>query len=69
MTSDAAVREQRIQALLQERCDGNKNIIHACAAMCAPTSNKENDSGELTRACHSYHIMRLHFQINVVHLH
>ena len=25
MTSDAAVREQRIQALLQERCDGNKN--------------------------------------------
>lgn len=65
MTSDAAVREQRIQALLQERCDGNKNIIHACAAMCAPTSNKENDSGELTLARHTlywvHRIVRLHF--------
>lgn len=29
-----------------ERCDGNRNVLHACVAMCAPTSNKdENNAG------------------------
>lgn len=28
-----------------ERCDGNRNILHACISMCSPTSNKENDQG------------------------
>ena len=33
----------QIQAILNERCDGNRNIFHACISMCAPTSNKENE--------------------------
>ncbi|KAG7207185.1 hypothetical protein KM043_008872 [Ampulex compressa] len=35
----------QIQAILTERCDGNRNILHACVNMCSPTSNKENDQG------------------------
>ncbi|KAH9634156.1 hypothetical protein HF086_001358 [Spodoptera exigua] len=35
--------KQQILSILQERCDGNRNIIHACVHMCAPTSNKEPD--------------------------
>lgn len=38
--------EQQILAILQERCDGNRNILHACVHMCAPTSNKEPDVGK-----------------------
>lgn len=39
---------EQIQIILNERCDGNRNIIHACVAMCSPTSNKDpvdNDLG------------------------
>ncbi|KAJ9581588.1 hypothetical protein L9F63_023235, partial [Diploptera punctata] len=32
-----------LQGVLLERCDGNRNIIHACVTMCTPTSNKEGD--------------------------
>jgi E3 ubiquitin-protein ligase EDD1 len=32
-----------LQSILMERCDGNRNILHACVTMCAPTSNKEGD--------------------------
>ena len=46
VTIDLTVREGRIQELLQERCDGNKNILHACVAMCAPLNNKDNEGGE-----------------------
>ncbi|XP_043261279.1 E3 ubiquitin-protein ligase UBR5 isoform X2 [Colletes gigas] len=35
----------QIQAILTERCDSNRNILHACISMCSPTSNKENDQG------------------------
>ncbi|XP_012274394.1 E3 ubiquitin-protein ligase UBR5 isoform X2 [Orussus abietinus] len=35
----------QIQVILTERCDSNRNIIHACVNMCAPTSNKENEPG------------------------
>ena len=35
----------QIQAILTERCDGNRNILHACVNMCSPTSNKENNQG------------------------
>ncbi|KAJ2943793.1 hypothetical protein O0L34_g8113 [Tuta absoluta] len=35
--------KQQILNILQERCDGNRNILHACVHMCAPTSNKEPD--------------------------
>lgn len=34
-----------IQSILNERCDGNRNIFHAVVNMCTPTSNKENDNG------------------------
>lgn len=30
-----------INTILNERCDGNRNIIHACISMCSPTSNKD----------------------------
>lgn len=33
----------QINTILNERCDGNRNIIHACVSMCSPTSNKDND--------------------------
>ncbi|CAL7941705.1 unnamed protein product [Xylocopa violacea] len=33
----------QIQSILAERCDGNRNILHACISICAPPSNKEND--------------------------
>lgn len=33
----------QIAALLQERCDGNRNILHACVNMCSPSSNKDNE--------------------------
>ena len=35
-----------LQNILMERCDGNRNIFHACVTMCTPTSNKEGDQGE-----------------------
>ncbi|XP_028164187.1 E3 ubiquitin-protein ligase UBR5 isoform X5 [Ostrinia furnacalis] len=38
--------KQQILSILQERCDGNRNILHACVHMCAPTSNKEPDIAE-----------------------
>ncbi|XP_064552253.1 E3 ubiquitin-protein ligase hyd [Drosophila montana] len=28
-------------SVVEERCDGNRNIFHACVVMCAPTSNKD----------------------------
>lgn len=33
----------QVQGLLSERCDGNRNIFHACVSMCAPSSNKDLD--------------------------
>ncbi|XP_020295718.1 E3 ubiquitin-protein ligase UBR5 isoform X3 [Pseudomyrmex gracilis] len=33
----------QIQMILKERCDGNRNIFHACINMCSPTSNKETE--------------------------
>ncbi|CAG0903813.1 unnamed protein product, partial [Cyprideis torosa] len=30
------------ERLIQERCDGNRNILHAAVAMTAPTSNRED---------------------------
>lgn len=35
-----------VQAILSERCDGNRNIFHAVVSMCSPTSNKETDNGK-----------------------
>ncbi|XP_015109390.1 E3 ubiquitin-protein ligase UBR5 isoform X1 [Diachasma alloeum] len=36
--------QSQIQAILQERCDGNRNILLACVSMCSPSSNKDNDT-------------------------
>ncbi|KAM7362066.1 E3 ubiquitin-protein ligase hyd isoform 4-T4 [Cochliomyia hominivorax] len=32
-----------ILAILEERCDGARNIFHACTIMCSPTTNKDTD--------------------------
>lgn len=34
------------QDITKEHCDGNRNILHTCVAMCAPTSNKDYDQGK-----------------------
>lgn len=39
---------RQMDVILAERCDGNRNIFHACVSMCAPTSNKEPESGVAT---------------------
>ncbi|KAJ8353856.1 hypothetical protein SKAU_G00214230 [Synaphobranchus kaupii] len=38
-----------LAALLGRRCDGNRNILHACVSVCFPVSNKETkeEEGEL----------------------
>lgn len=33
----------QLATVLAERCDGNRNIVHACVAMCSPTSNKDTE--------------------------
>lgn len=35
----------QMQSILMERCDGNRNILHACINMCVPISNKEMEQG------------------------
>lgn len=39
----SSVGNTSLQAILNERCDGNRNVFHACVTMCAPTSNKEGE--------------------------
>lgn len=39
----SADAKAQIAGILNERCDGNRNILHACVSMCSPTSNKDND--------------------------
>ncbi|KAI5715389.1 hypothetical protein M8J77_015250 [Diaphorina citri] len=33
-----------IRAILSERCDGNRNILHACVTLCQPVSNKDPET-------------------------
>lgn len=35
-----------ISTILRERCDGNRNLLHACVSMCAPVSNKDHEAGK-----------------------
>uniref|UniRef100_UPI00398F2B03 E3 ubiquitin-protein ligase UBR5 isoform X3 n=1 Tax=Pristiophorus japonicus TaxID=55135 RepID=UPI00398F2B03 len=45
----AVLLEQTPQALntfLSNRCDGNRNVLHACVSVCFPTSNKETKEEE-----------------------
>lgn len=32
-----------VMNILEERCDGARNIFHACTIMCSPTTNKDTD--------------------------
>ena len=36
-------RSSGAQSIVNERCDGGRNVIHACVSMCSPTSNKDAD--------------------------
>ncbi|XP_058797650.1 E3 ubiquitin-protein ligase hyd isoform X2 [Phymastichus coffea] len=45
LEQDLKTNTLQMQSILNERCDGNRNILHACISMCAPTSNKENEQG------------------------
>ena len=38
---EIAEGRSQIAAVLAERCDGNRNMFHACVSMCSPTSNKD----------------------------
>lgn len=44
----SADAKSQISSILNERCDGNRNIIHACVSMCSPTSNKDVDDSTST---------------------
>jgi E3 ubiquitin-protein ligase EDD1 len=37
-----------LQSILEERCDGGRNIFHTAISMCQPTSNKDSDSDPIT---------------------
>lgn len=39
-------KQSAVQGILNERCDGGRNVIHACVSMCSPTSNKDSDVQE-----------------------
>lgn len=45
-TSSEAYRLSGVQSIVNERCDGGRNVIHACVSMCSPTSNKDADVQE-----------------------
>lgn len=36
-------RQEMIQEIVSQMADGGRNILHICAAMCIPTTNKEVD--------------------------
>lgn len=36
-------RSNLVQGIVDQLADGGKNILHLCAAMCTPTTNKETD--------------------------
>ncbi|XP_077488259.1 E3 ubiquitin-protein ligase hyd isoform X5 [Amblyomma americanum] len=45
-TCDTETGRATLSNILNERWDGNRNILHAAVSTCFPTSNKENESGE-----------------------
>ncbi|XP_054724980.1 E3 ubiquitin-protein ligase UBR5-like isoform X2 [Uloborus diversus] len=45
--SGTPLGQNTLQCVLNERCDGNRNIFHAAVTTCFPSSNKENDFGDL----------------------
>lgn len=49
----------QIQMILKERCDGNRNILHACVNMCSPTSNKETEQGNTYHTLYSNAVLSI----------
>ncbi|KAI0232893.1 E3 ubiquitin-protein ligase UBR5 [Lamellibrachia satsuma] len=43
-----AAKERKLADILQEYCDGNRNLIHTCVMMCGPTCNKDTVSDSTT---------------------
>lgn len=41
--SNGIKRSNMIQNMVDQVADGGRNILHMCAALCTPTSNKEAD--------------------------
>ncbi len=37
-----------MQSILEERCDGGRNIFHTAVSMCQPTSNKDSDQDNIS---------------------
>jgi len=50
-TSDS--NKTAVQSIINERCDGGRNVIHACVSMCSPHSNKEPELADNTTATSS----------------
>ncbi|KAL1490432.1 hypothetical protein ABEB36_013127 [Hypothenemus hampei] len=44
LDQDSKINSSIKPSVLNERCDGNRNIFHIVVNMCTPTSNKENDT-------------------------
>lgn len=40
----------QLNSIISERCDGNRNIFHACISMCSPASNKDPDNQDSATA-------------------
>lgn len=54
-SGDANIKTQ-INTILNERCDGNRNIVHACVSMSSPTSNKDTDDSTTTTNLATTHL-------------
>ena len=46
--------QETVQAILDERCDGGRNIFHVAVSMCQPTSNKDSDQDAYTSSTTSF---------------
>ncbi|KAJ8980295.1 hypothetical protein NQ317_005215 [Molorchus minor] len=46
LDSDIKSINVMVPQILNERCDGNRNIFHAVVNMCTPTSNKDTDTDQ-----------------------
>ena len=53
-TSGGAVKESKLADILQEYCDGNRNFIHTCVMICAPTSSKDTATGNIAVSSYSH---------------
>uniref|UniRef100_S4RBH7 Ubiquitin protein ligase E3 component n-recognin 5 n=1 Tax=Petromyzon marinus TaxID=7757 RepID=S4RBH7_PETMA len=42
-----------VENIPHERCDGNRNVLHACVSTCFPTSNKEAKEEEAPGPCYA----------------